>query len=155
MVAATGVLVAAVFYILNLRISQRNQELTLKALEQSAKAQQMTLDTRQAQLLMQIFNMINNKEFKNDFSEIIWGWKFDNYEDNIQKYGLHADKVGQATHVWSTYDGVGLLLENKLIDPKMIYGMLEGIIYHTFSQMGSIVGADASYGAVSPRVRAR
>jgi hypothetical protein len=35
---ALGVCVAAIFYVLNLRISQRNQELTLKALEQSAKA---------------------------------------------------------------------------------------------------------------------
>ena len=35
MVAATGVLVAAVFYILNIRISQRNQELMLKAQHQT------------------------------------------------------------------------------------------------------------------------
>jgi hypothetical protein len=54
MVAATGVLVAAIFYILNLRISQRNQELMLKAQEQSARAQQQTLETRQAQLHMQL-----------------------------------------------------------------------------------------------------
>ena len=38
MVAATGVLEAAVFYILNLRISQRNQGLMLKAQEQSEKS---------------------------------------------------------------------------------------------------------------------
>jgi hypothetical protein len=38
MVAATGVLVAAVFYVLNLRISRRNQELMLRAQEQSARA---------------------------------------------------------------------------------------------------------------------
>jgi hypothetical protein len=36
---ALGVCVAAVYYVMNLRISQKNQELTLKALEQSAKAQ--------------------------------------------------------------------------------------------------------------------
>jgi hypothetical protein len=33
MVAATGVLVAATYYVLNLRVSQRNQELKLKALD--------------------------------------------------------------------------------------------------------------------------
>jgi len=48
MVAATGVLVAAVFYVLNLRISRRNQDLSLRALEQSAQAQQQTLETKQA-----------------------------------------------------------------------------------------------------------
>jgi len=35
MVAATGVLVAAVFYILNLGMSQKNQELDLKAQQQT------------------------------------------------------------------------------------------------------------------------
>ncbi|MDH5364755.1 MAG: hypothetical protein OEY99_02855 [Aigarchaeota archaeon] len=58
MVAATGVLVAAVFYVLNLRISRRNQELSLRALEQSAQAQQQTLETRQAQMFLSIYNKI-------------------------------------------------------------------------------------------------
>jgi hypothetical protein len=44
MVAATGVLVAAAYYVLNIRTNRRNQELTLKA-------QQMTLETRQADIL--------------------------------------------------------------------------------------------------------
>jgi hypothetical protein len=45
---ASGVCVAAIFYVLNLRISQKNQELMLQSQEQSAKAQQQTLETRQA-----------------------------------------------------------------------------------------------------------
>jgi hypothetical protein len=53
---ALGVCVAAVFYVLNLRISRKNQELMLKA-------QQQNLETRQAQLLMQIFDRVNNKDF--------------------------------------------------------------------------------------------
>ncbi|MCX6655794.1 MAG: hypothetical protein NTY03_11860, partial [Candidatus Bathyarchaeota archaeon] len=55
MVAATGVLVAAVFYILNLRISQKNQELSLKTQELALKSQDQTLETRQAQLFMQLY----------------------------------------------------------------------------------------------------
>ena len=114
MVAATGVLVAAAYYILNLRVSQRNQELSLKAQQQSA-------DTRQAQLLMQIFNMINDKEFQRDWMEMLWSWKWNDYNDYIEKYGSNPEKVAQLNHVWSTYEGIGVLLENKLIDPKMLY----------------------------------
>jgi len=40
-----GVFIAAFFYVLNLRISQKSQQLMLKA-------QQQTLETRQFQLLM-------------------------------------------------------------------------------------------------------
>jgi hypothetical protein len=43
-----GVFVAAIYYVYNMRISQKNQELALKAQEQ-------TLETRQAQLLMNLY----------------------------------------------------------------------------------------------------
>ena len=38
MVAATGVLVAAIYYVVNLRNSRKTLELTLKAQQQSAEA---------------------------------------------------------------------------------------------------------------------
>ncbi len=65
---AASVSVAAIYYAFTLRISQKNQELTLKALEQSAKAQELTLksqqqnlETRQAQLLMQICDKVQQQ----------------------------------------------------------------------------------------------
>ena len=79
MVAATGVLVAAVFHILNLRISQKNQE-------QSTKAQQQTLDTRQVQLFMNIYQKFEEPEFQNSYWEIILlQWRdFDEYIKKIR-----------------------------------------------------------------------
>ena len=74
---ALGVCVAAAYYVMNLRITQKNQELSLKALEQSAKAQelslktqeialkaqQQSLETRQAQLFMGIYNTAMSRDF--------------------------------------------------------------------------------------------
>ena len=67
---ALGVCVAAFYYVINLRISQKNQELTLKALEQSAKSQELTLksqqqnlETRQAQLFMQLYQTSMSKDY--------------------------------------------------------------------------------------------
>jgi hypothetical protein len=122
--AAIGVCVAAVYYVMNLRISQKNQELSLKTQELALKAQQQSAETRQAQLLMQIFNLISDKDFQKDYMETVWGWKFDNYDEYIQKYGSKPDKVAQLTHVLSTYEGIGTLLQNKLVDPKMLYQLL-------------------------------
>jgi hypothetical protein len=117
MVAATGVIVAAIYYILNIRTNKTNQELMLKA-------QQQTLETRQAQLLMQIFDKISNKDYREDFMETVWNWKFDSYEDYITNIGSNTEKVARLTHVWDTLGGVGVLLENKLVDPKMVYHVL-------------------------------
>ena len=128
---ALGVCVAAVYYVMNLKISQKNQELSLKALEQSAKAQELSLktqqqnlETRQAQLLMQIFDKVNNKDFLEDWVETLWDWKWDNYEEYITKYGLNSEKVSKLTHIWDTLSGIGVLLENRLVDPKMLYRLL-------------------------------
>jgi hypothetical protein len=68
MVAATGVLVAAIYYVYNMRISQKNSMLALKAQEQ-------TLETRQAQLLMNIFQTYSSKEFQTDMEEMVHTWK--------------------------------------------------------------------------------
>jgi hypothetical protein len=66
MVAATGVLVAAIYYVLNMRATQRN----LKA----------NLDTRQAQILMNLYERWSEPEFQNAWRDIqTWEWR--DYED--------------------------------------------------------------------------
>ncbi|MCX6654296.1 MAG: hypothetical protein NTY03_04145, partial [Candidatus Bathyarchaeota archaeon] len=52
MAGALGVCVAAIFYVLNLRISQKNQEINQRNQELSLKNQQQTLETRQAQMFL-------------------------------------------------------------------------------------------------------
>jgi hypothetical protein len=46
MVAATGVLIAAFYYVYNMRATRKTQELALKAQELSLKSQEQTLITR-------------------------------------------------------------------------------------------------------------
>ena len=61
---ALGVCVAAAYYVLNLRISQRNQELTLKALEQSAKAQELSLKTQETSAKTQELTLKAQQEYQ-------------------------------------------------------------------------------------------
>ena len=60
---ALGVCVAAAYYVMNLRITQKNQELSLKTQEIALKAQQQSLETRQAQLFMGIYNTAMSRDF--------------------------------------------------------------------------------------------
>jgi hypothetical protein len=110
MVAATGVLVAAIYYIYNMRTSQ--------------KTAKTTLETRQAQLLMQIYDKVNNKDFLEDWVETLWDWKWETYEEYITKYGSKSENVSKLTHIWDTLSGIGVLLENGLVDSKMLYRLL-------------------------------
>jgi hypothetical protein len=68
---ALGVCVAAIYYVMNLKISQRNQEISLKNQELSQKtqelalkAQEQNLETRQAQLFMNIYQTSYSKEYQ-------------------------------------------------------------------------------------------
>ena len=76
---ATGVCIAAVFYVLNLRISQRNQELNLKS-------QQMTLETRQTQLFMQIYQRFGEKSIMEALNKVIFEMNYSNYDEFMEKY---------------------------------------------------------------------
>ena len=101
---------AAAYYIYNMRTSQ--------------KTAKTTLETRQAQLLMQIFDKVNNKDFLIDWVKILWDWKWETYEEYITKYGIKSENVSKLTHIWDTLSGIGVLLENGLVDSKMLYRLL-------------------------------
>ena len=72
MVAATGVLVAAIYYVMNLRAQKTN----MKA----------TLDTRQAQLLMQIYQRFSETDFMRKWVYTIYIMNYSDIDDFDQKY---------------------------------------------------------------------
>jgi hypothetical protein len=140
MVAATGVLVAAVYYILNLRVSQKNQELTLKALEQSAKAQQMTLDTRQAQLLMNLYQKMSDPDFEEAWVKIVFTWKWSDYEDFEAKYGAVSNpkKWRSLTYVGNYFEGVGILVKNGFLDAALVDDLMSSYLIRFWQKFGPI-----------------
>ena len=123
MVAATGVLVAAVFYILNLRISQKNQELSLKAQQQSA-------DTRQAQLLMSLHQKISDPDFEEKWGEIVYKWEWSSFEDFEAKYGglRNPKKWRSLTYIGNFFEGVGILVKNGFIDASLVDDLMSGYV---------------------------
>jgi hypothetical protein len=121
---ALGVCVAAIFYILNLRISRKNQELMLKAQEQSAKAQQQTLETRQAQIFMQLSDTYIDRGYRSTALEMLsdkWSWK--DYDDFIKKYGPDTNPEAwdrfllQLSH-WSLQ---GILVRDGLLSADKLW----------------------------------
>jgi hypothetical protein len=121
---ALGVCIAAIFYVLNLRISQRNQELTLKA-------QQQTLETRKLQFVTSITNQLNSEEGHRRYVELMnMEWK--DYDDFERKYGsdYNVDNAAKRFCVWGNYNTLGMLVREKLVEPELLYPIIGGLMNH-------------------------
>ena len=132
MVAATGVLVAAGYYVMNIRTNQRNQELMLKAQNQS-------VETRQLQIFMSIYQTIMSKEFQRDSEEILHRWEWKDIDDYITKYGNHLDSHSNAAYIQRTYDGVGTLVRSGMVDPELVYDLTYVMVLEMWEKFASIV----------------
>jgi hypothetical protein len=130
MVAATGVLVAAVFYVLNMRISQKNQELSLKA-------QQQTLETRQAQMFMNIYDKNSSIEFSKAWEKVVFTpWStFEEYS----KLWEDPEFNDAAMLVVNTYEGIGVLVKEGLLDIKFIALLMSGKVRGYFEKINPIL----------------
>jgi len=134
MIAATGVLVAAIYYVYNMRASQRNSLLALKA-------QELTLETRQAQLLMSIYQTYSSKEFQTDMEEMVHHWKWKDYDDYMRKYGPFKNVMmnGKNATVLYTFDGTGVFVRRGLVNPDLVYDLMRESVIATWEKWLPII----------------
>ena len=105
---ALGVCIAAVFYVLNLRISQRNMK--------------QTLETRKLQFVTGITSQLLSEEGQRRYGELLnMEWK--DYDDFERKYGsdYNLDNYAKRMNVWKIYNTLGMLVCEKLIEPEVLY----------------------------------
>jgi hypothetical protein len=115
---ALGVCVAAIYYVMTLKINQKNQELTLKT-------QEHTLETRQTQLTMQLYQMMTTKEYINAFMEIQNEWSWLDYDDFMRKYGPKGEPGKWASwgNVSTPWEQIGVLMKHDSFDAEMLYDL--------------------------------
>jgi hypothetical protein len=117
-VAATGVLVAAIYYVVNLRNSRKTLELTLKAQQQSAEA-------RQTQLFMDIYKTYSSKEFHRSRDEMGMLWSFKDGQDFFKKYGPQNMEDHEK---WEAqlylYMGIGTLMRQGIVNPDLVFDLI-------------------------------
>jgi hypothetical protein len=101
MLAATSVVIASTYYILTLR----NARLT-----------------RQAQLFNQVYQTFSSTELHRNYMELL-NYEWEDYEDFERKYGSdnNLDSYSKRISLWGWFNGMGLLMQKKLIDPEMVY----------------------------------
>ncbi len=109
MVAATGVLVAAVFYILNLRVSQKNQEITLKS-------QQQSLETRQIQILRELNAEISDIPDWMRHNNNMMNMKWTDYNDFLSNTIKDPELSSYRLRVWRRFNQMGWMVKDGLVD---------------------------------------
>jgi hypothetical protein len=107
---ASGVCIAAVFYVLNLRISQRN----MKA----------TLETRKLSFVTSITSQLLSEEGQRRYGELM-NMEWTDYGDFERKYGSdnNLDNYAKRMSIWNLYNTLGMLLRERLIEPKLLYSI--------------------------------
>ena len=126
MVAATGVLVAAVYYVMTIRTTQRN----LKE----------NLETRQTQLYMQIYQQMSDEKFGKiyiDFMNMTWK----DYDVFEKKYGSdeHPENYAKRWNLWYTCDGVGYILRRGKIDVETVTNLGGGFFVFVWEKSKDVI----------------
>jgi hypothetical protein len=118
MAGALGVCVAAAYYVMNLRMNQKNQELSLKT-------QQQTLETRQAQMFMNIYQQTTTKEFASAWNTYISSeWKnYDEYWNLVQK----KEFTEPFTIICMYFEGLGVLVKEGFLPIRLVALLLTGM----------------------------
>jgi len=128
-----GILVGVFYYIMTIRtnqrnqeISLRNQELTLQSQELTRKAQEQALETRQAQLFMNIYNQsFTNREWLNAYNKVLTT-HWDNYEEYLKIADFRnpessdREYLEAQSYVSSFYEGLGVFVKEGLVDIRLI-----------------------------------
>ena len=104
-IAFTGlsISIAAFYYIGTLRNANRMRELTIKS-------QENALETRQAQLFIQLFNRFNDANFYSKYDESVNRSEWKEYEQERETIGLVA----------AFFEGIGVLVEQKLVNINLV-----------------------------------
>ena len=90
-------------------------------LNNANKAQHLTLETRQAQMFMDLYKQFTDPDFVKRKRRVA-NFEFTDYEDFDMKYGpeSNSDEYDDHFSVAAFYEGIGILVKRGLIDPELI-----------------------------------
>lgn len=89
-----------------------------------------TLETRQAQLFMQVYAQLQERELHYLMGELIMRWEWRDLDDFLSKYGpeTNMEAFNKFSLVVTYFDGLGILVRENLVDIRLVTRVgLEGI----------------------------
>jgi hypothetical protein len=116
--------IAAIYYTLTLRYTRRNQDLQL--------------ETRQAQLFMQIYSQWNSMEMGREYQRVIDS-EWTDIDDFLEKdYTDIESKTGFRT-VARFFEGIGVLVHRGLIDVTFVDDLMSGATIRYWEKIAPMI----------------
>jgi len=91
--------------------------------------------TRKTEIIMRIYDRFGTKEIVDAMNKV-GGAKFESFEDYSKKYGLT-----EINQIAVLFDGIGVLLEQNLIDIKMVDQLFGPTVYVLWNKMQPVIQA--------------
>ena len=119
--------VGVFYHIMTLRNTRKNQELQL--------------ETRQAQLFMDVYRDFKRPEIQKAFNNIVYDWEWDSIEEFTEKYGRsnNYEEFHKYMLVYSVYEGLGVLIYRNLIDVNMIEELMRSYVVSFWEKMAPVI----------------
>jgi len=126
LIAIFGVLAGFSYYVLTVRNNQRNQRLTL--------------ETRQAQLHLHIYDSMISSEFIEKWA-YLFSWEWDSFEDFLKKYGPADNRTdwSQFVSIGNYLENIGLLVKRGLIDAEYVDDLISGDVIAYWERFHKLV----------------
>ena len=131
LIAAASVVIGVVNSILASRREEKRQELMLKN-------QEITLETRQAQMYMRVYERITNEEMFRKLFELN-EWRWDDYEDFMEKYSGDISIRAKRISVVGFFEGLGMLVKRGIVDPVFIADSIGSHVVRYWNKFGPVV----------------
>jgi hypothetical protein len=111
-IAGISVIIGVINSILSSRRAEKNDE--------------QTLETRQAQLYMQIYNRWNSRDLVNAYVNTRYVYQWKDYDDFIAKYHPPVNPEASTNFTMMAYffEGLGVLVKKGLIDISLVEDLL-------------------------------
>lgn len=127
-----ALIVGIVYYITIMRNTRKNQ--------------QLTLETRQAQLYMGLMNTLRSPEFRKQW-HITESATWKDFDDFSEKYSpvKNPEVLTAVVSMFTFFDSVGTLVKKKLINIDLVDGTLAIHLIVTWKRYESILKGDREY----------
>lgn len=121
----------------------------LMQLRDMKRTRETELETRQAQLLMQLYSIYDTRDFLEDYGKVSYTMEYSNLADWNKKYGPINNLQDYASwaRVGRFFDGVGILVRKGLIDPSLVTELMREVIIYNWERVRPWVNEQRSIGS--------
>ena len=111
----------------------------INTLRNANKTQKMQLETRQAQLFMQLYNRLD-KDFSKSFFTVM-GWKWIDYDDYLKKYHWknNVEAASEWEHLSDYLEGMGVLVKEEYINIHLVALLNAAMIRNLWKKFSPII----------------